>query len=409
MADLGFQSYKNSTVTPLGSSETFTGEGEQNHYSQVGVMVKTDNTGTLYFDFSGDGVNWDSTFPTGGFKIASGIPDFHTAVKLGRYFRVRFVNDSGAQTYLRLHTYYGNNYVPTSAPYNQSLGIDSDAIATRPSIPEDEIVLGRRSGVTHFSKWGYRTGLTAANGEETIWADTGNDFTPMTSASTFTIAYNNTTDGLGQNGALSLQIVYIDSTGLSQTAVHVLSNTGSDTTSFSGLGINRVAVISTGSANVNTNAISITETTGGTAQAYIPAGASVTQQCIFFTDINSDAVAKMLFVECNKISGGGSPRVLIKGYVFNRPIATQFEIFRLTIDTSSDSHVQINEPVGFKFTPGDVLWFVADTDTNNTEINMRFSLVEYKRSQRTTNGPAIVRRVPKKESAYHRMPKRVSD
>ena len=113
----------NSSTTPLGSGETFTGNGEQNTFPQVGVMVKTDNSGVLYFDFSGDGVNWDSTFPVAGFQVASGIPEFHTAVKLGRYFRVRFVNDSGAQTYLRLFTYYGMNFIPSNSPLNQSIGI----------------------------------------------------------------------------------------------------------------------------------------------------------------------------------------------------------------------------------------------------------------------------------------------
>lgn len=127
----GETSTNNSTTTPLASGATFTGTGEQNDYANVGVMVKTDNTGTLYFDFSNDGSNWDSTFPVNGFDVVADVSEFHTAVKLGRYFRVRLVNDTGAQSYLRLTTYYGQNFLPSAAPLNQSINDDSDAIISR--------------------------------------------------------------------------------------------------------------------------------------------------------------------------------------------------------------------------------------------------------------------------------------
>ena len=179
----GQESTLNSTIVPLGSGETYSGTGEQNGFSHVGVMVKTDNSGTLFFDFSPNGENWDSTYPVNGFSVASGVPEFHTAIKLGRYFRVRFVNDSGAQSYMRLTTYYGENFVPSVAPLNQTAGLDQDAIFTRGSISQDEIRLGRRSGVVGWTKFGYRAGLTASAGEETVWETTGN-FTPMTTATT---------------------------------------------------------------------------------------------------------------------------------------------------------------------------------------------------------------------------------
>lgn len=368
----------NNSTTPLSSGATFTGTGELNGFPQVGVMVKTDQPGTMYFDFSGDGTNWDSTFPVQGFRVAAGVPEFHTAVKLGRYFRVRFVNDNdGAQTYFRLFTYYGLNFVPSIAPLNQTIGTDTDAINTRPSNFGDEVVIGKRSGVRPFTKFGYRTGLTAAGGEETIWATTGN-FTPMTSAETFTITFNNTTDGLGTTGALSLFIDYVDSDGLYVETQVTLDASGSQVTSFSGFGINRVAVVNSGTAETNTNTITITATTSGTTQAVIPAGQGVTQQCIYHTDANSYAVAKFLWVNINKISGGGNPRVVIKGYIYNRTYQTRFEVFRMTIDTSVENTVSLTEPIGFRLSPRDVLEFRADTDTNNTVASLRFSLFEYK-------------------------------
>jgi len=126
----------NTSTTPLTSGATYTGTFEQNDYSDVGVSCQTDNSGTLYFDFSPDGVAVN-TFPVNGFTIASGIHKFHTAVKLGRYFRVRLVNDTGAQTYLRLYTYYGV-FRQGNLPLNQSISSDADSTLTRAVITAED-------------------------------------------------------------------------------------------------------------------------------------------------------------------------------------------------------------------------------------------------------------------------------
>lgn len=251
---------------------------------------------------------------------------------------------------------------------------------TRPSNFGDEVVIGRRTGITSFTKFGYRATLQAANGEETLWAATGN-FTPLPAGAgqTFTITYNNANDGSSANGAKTLYFQYVDADGLDAVAVHTLGSTGTDVTSFTGLGINRVAVSSSGSSDTNVSDITITATTATTTQAFIPAGNGVTQQAIFHVDSNSDAVGKFLWVNCNKLSGS-NPKVLIKGYVYNRTVDTYFEVFRYSIDTSSENTMALSEPVGFRLSPNDVLYFVADTDQNNTVVNVRFSLFEYKRN-----------------------------
>ena len=143
-----------STAALLGGA-TFTGTGEQVRQPDVGISCKADANGTLYFDFSNDGTNWD-TFPTSGFKVFSGIHEFHRAVKLGRYFRVRLVNGSAAQTYLRLYTYYGSFRQP-SAPLNQPFGLDADAILVRPTFPWLDISRGLASGIESIKKFGRAT------------------------------------------------------------------------------------------------------------------------------------------------------------------------------------------------------------------------------------------------------------
>lgn len=368
----------NSSTTPLLTGTTFTGTGEFNELPQVGVMLKSDTNSTLFFDFSNDGTNWDSTFPVQGFECIANVSEFHTAIKLGRFFRLRLVNNGADQTFLRLKAYFGADFVPSVAPLNQAIARDQDATIVRSTMPQDEVVQGLRVGAAPFNKFSHSRALTASAGEETIWPLPTGNFVPMLTASTFTIAYNNTTDGLGTTGALSLLIQYIDADGLFQEANHVLGNTGSDVTAFTGLGINRVAVSSSGTAQYNNNAITVTDTTGATPQAYLPALGSVTQQAIYFNDSNSVGVAKFLWINANKLSGGGSPRIEVKGYIFSRIVQTRYEIFRALIDTSSDSFIDISEPVGFRINPTDVLYWTADTDTNNAVVNIRFSVISYK-------------------------------
>jgi hypothetical protein len=150
----------NTSEVALGSGATYTGTFEQNTSPDVMVSCETDNSGTLYFDFSDDGTNVN-TYPDSGFSISSGVHEFHVAVKGPRYFRVRLVNDTGAQSYLRLYTYYGE-FRQNDSPLNQTASLDEDAIHVRPTNFQDEVRIGRRSGVTGWTKFGYRAGLTAA-------------------------------------------------------------------------------------------------------------------------------------------------------------------------------------------------------------------------------------------------------
>jgi hypothetical protein len=372
--------FNSRAAATLAAGGVFQGVGEDvSLYARVGVAVTSsnDSDGVLTMEVSHDGITWGG--PTRYWSNTRfAAPHMWNIVE--KYFRIKYTNGTTEVNDLSIQVQYSTNAdILLGHQLNESLAPDVESLIVRSSNFGDEVVIGRRTGVSSFNKFGYREDLMASSGEQTVWETTGN-FTPMTVASTFTIAYNSSTDGLGSTGATQLYFYYIDSDGLSQISPHVLGNTGSDVTSFSGLGINRIAVSATGSAQMNTNDITITETTGGTKQAIVPATESVTQQAIFFCDSNSDAVTKFLYIHVNKISGGGAPRVLVKGYVFNREFETRYMIFRTTIDTASDTTVSINEPVGFKLAPSDVLYFVADTDTNNTAVNLRFSLLEYKRN-----------------------------
>jgi hypothetical protein len=243
------------------------------------------------------------------------------------------------------------------------------------------VSLGRRTGVKAWNKFGYRTNLSAAGGDELIEAS-GTITTPtiLTTASTFTITYDGTgggyTDGAGTTGATQLTIYYLNSDGEEAIAAHTLGTDGSDVTSFSGLGINRVAVSDSGANETNASNITITATTGGSVQAFIPAGQGVTQQCIFHIATNKKGVAKFLFLSANKLSGS-NPKIVFKGWVYSRTVNCRFEIFRFTMDTQSVNQITLIDPVNFALSKGDVLYFTADTDNNNTIAECRFSLNAY--------------------------------
>ena len=208
-------------------------------------------------------------------------------------------------------------------------------------------------------------------------ASFGGTFTPLTSAETFTITYNNATDGDGTTGATELTFFYIDSSGLPATTAHTLGSDGSDVTAFTGLGINRVAVSASGTADVNTNTITITATTAGTNQAQIPALEGVTQQAIFFNGSNHKALMKNIYLNARKLSGGSAPRVTFKGWIYNRAVDTKFEIFRWNIDTAIENTVILNDEIGFVLNETDVLYFEGTTNTNDTAMNVRFGLNQY--------------------------------
>lgn len=368
----------NSSTTNLGSgnSYTFTGQWEQTEHPDLMVNLYADQDCTLVIQFSMDG---GTTVHSSLTKLTTAnINEFTTAVKGARFVRVVVTTASLTTTDFDLQTQYGI-FRQGNSPANLSLGLDADALSVRPTNHQDEITIGRRPGVTPWTKFAFRSGLTAAGGEEAI-NNFGANFTILTSASTFTITYNNTTDGLGQTGALTLAFYYVDSNGLPDVSTHTLSNTGSDVTSFSGLGINRVAVASNGGATYNVNDITITATTGGSTQAKLTAQEAVTQQAIFFVGSNHLAAAKWLWVNVLKTAGGAQPVVLIKGYVYNRAVNGRYLVFRGKLDTAVDETLNLTDPINFKLNPTDVLYFVADTDQNSTDVDLRFSLNEYQRT-----------------------------
>jgi hypothetical protein len=365
-------------VRTLSSGQTLPGEPELSSHSHVFVSATVEGgAATLQVQFSIDGgENWDTTITE---HLTSGVSDAHVYFKGSRTCRVNVIAGDDDLTAVRVHTEYCTATQLTSG-LASAIQLDADAAIVRPTISQDEIRIGRRTGVAGWTKLSYRTGLSSSAGEQVIWPNSGDTFTPMTTADTFTIAYTQANDGSSANGAKTLYIWYVDADGLPAQANHTLGNDGSDVTAFTGLGINRVAVSSSGSSQTNTAAITFTATGAATVQAEIPANSGVTQTAIFHCGSNHDAIVKYIRIDAIRASGGSTGTVLIKGYVYNRAIATRFEILRTTLDVAIELAKEFHDEIGFNLSPTDVLYFVADTDTNNFDIQCRFGLNEYQRN-----------------------------
>lgn len=119
----------NSTDVPLGISGTWTGEAEDvSMYNAIIVSSKSDQNGTYYMEFSTNGIIWDSSLPK---EASANVNDVHRLTRSKQYFRVRYVNGTTEQTYLRLQTIYGD-MGPLTSPLNTVVSRDADAIVVRP-------------------------------------------------------------------------------------------------------------------------------------------------------------------------------------------------------------------------------------------------------------------------------------
>lgn len=122
-------STSNSTTTALSSGATFTGIAEDcKAYDSIILTCKTDQSGTMYIDFSPDGTNWDRTL---SYDVIAGTPEAHRVTVVYAYFRVRFTNTSiSAQSYLRLQVLLGSHQSLT-ARMDSTVTSDQDTLITR--------------------------------------------------------------------------------------------------------------------------------------------------------------------------------------------------------------------------------------------------------------------------------------
>lgn len=236
------------------------------------------------------------------------------------------------------------------------------------------VALNRVSGADTWNMWGYNADIDI--GTEAIWAK-GGLFTRIDTASTFTVVSTSVNDILTSgSGAWNVVVYYIDANRVAQTVIVALNGTTPVVTSVTGLGINRVALYNTGSGDTNAGLITITATTGGTTQATIPIGEGASQQCLFFTQVGHTALLDWMTINVAKLAGGTAPKVTIKAWVYSYVSTAKYLVFRKTIDAGVENNIELKPSQPFVVGEKSIFWLEATTDTDNTIVSARFSLIE---------------------------------
>lgn len=235
-----------------------------------------------------------------------------------------------------------------------------------------EVASNRISNHSVWNKFGYNNDIDTTTDPEIV-ASFGGSFTPLTTAYTLDIVSDSTNDADSGTGAHGVVVYGVDSNWAHVVEVVLLDGTNTVTTTNSYYGVNRVALFRAGSLLKNEGTITITATTEGSTQAEIPAGEGTTEQCIFHVGANRQFHTDFLMLNVNKISGGGSPLVTIKAWVFSNVSNAQYEVFQYVIDTSVDNQLVLNPTQPFVIGEKSCLYFTAETNTNNTIVSIRFS------------------------------------
>jgi len=236
-----------------------------------------------------------------------------------------------------------------------------------------EVANGNVPGHEIWNKFGYNANIPNSGAYETVWANS-NLFVPMASADTLDLVSTSANDAAAGTGFQTAVVYGIDANWDAQIEVIALNGTTAVTTTKTWLGVNRVACFLFGSAGTNVGTITVDTNTGANRQAIVPAGGGVTQQCIFFVPRNSVFNAQWLFINGLKTSGGATPTVQIRGQVYSDVNKGVQEIFRMGLDTGIENTQSIDPvPLSFPVAEKSILYFEANSDQNNTELNMRFS------------------------------------
>ena len=236
-----------------------------------------------------------------------------------------------------------------------------------------DIALGKVSGSTTWNKFGYNSDVDI--GTEVV-AQFGGTWTPISTATTLTAVSDSTADANNNTGAHGLVLYGVDENWENQIEVLFLDGTTPVATTNQWLGINRISLFRAGSGGENAGTITVTATTGGATQATIAPGEGTTQQLILHVAASHTGLIDYLLFNAQKLSGGGTPVVTFKLWVYSDVSAAKYEVLRQIIDTSVANTVQLNLSDPLIVGEKSAIWLEATTDVNNTAIQARLSMIE---------------------------------
>ena len=294
----------NSTGVPLAGGASFIGAGEFSFHADMMVPCKTDAAGILYIEFSIDGgVNYDTSFP---FAVSANIGEFHTIVKGARTARVRFVNGSAAQSFLRLQTQYGT-FRQGNAPLMSSIRQAADATVVRTS-DEEEVMRGKVAGEYIITNSGRNADV---DGAEDIW-EGGGDYVgfPTAAAENFEVLSSSADDAAAGTGARTVRFYYLnpsyemfDAAGNFLSFDVTMNGVTGVNSGVAGMRIWRAKVLTSGSGATNAGIITCRWiTTTANVFAAIPVGFAQSEVSAFTVPVGYTGYLKRYHVSMNDIS-----------------------------------------------------------------------------------------------------------
>lgn len=203
---------------------------------------------------------------------------------------------------------------------------------------------------------------------EDVWAYDGKMVYPSV-AETLTVVSTSTADVVAGIGASSILIGCIQSDGTQIDLSVTLTGTTPVITSQTCKFINRAQVTLSGTNKANVGNITITNSISTNVLAYIEADQSVTHQIYYRVPSDRRCHINNVYFTANKLSGGGTPRVVFKFLSFSEDTNTSYNIRRELIDTNTESVREFPEFRDRALLPGEIITIEATTNVNDTQVS----------------------------------------
>lgn len=249
----------NSSDAILLAGSSFTGyTTDVSTYSSLAISVKTDQDGTLFIDFSSNGIDFDSTL---SYSVTASVNEVHRITVTRRFYRVRFTNTSVSnQTFFRLQSLVGE-FTGLNSALNSIIQQDADAIITRNVTEELDIAQGKRTGYSIVNKFGRNPDVDTGTLPEDAWNGGGVYTGFPTQTQTVRVFSSSALDTSVGTGARTINIMGLDANFNQQSELIVLNGTIPVNSLLTWSRVNIGTVTTAGSGGVNAGKITCSHTT----------------------------------------------------------------------------------------------------------------------------------------------------
>jgi len=301
----------NQTISPLANGATFTGVAAYvGDRASVSIALRADQRCAAYMEFSPDTENWDSSLM---YRVEANVNEVHRLTVTRAYFRVRVVNDSGAdQTVLRVQTLAGE-VSHLSSPLNSSIQADADAAVSRTFGEEFMAARGLLSDVQIINKFGRNSDVDTGTVPEDVW-NGGSTYAgfPTGAPEEFQVFSSSASDV----GVLTFTYLASDTSTAYSTGTVTLNGTTPVNTGVTGYRMHAANYSSGSATTFNVGTITLRHrTTTANVFCVMPVGRSQTNICVYTVPAGSTAYIRRLF--CRMI---GSATGQVDGSVWVRTL-----------------------------------------------------------------------------------------